>query len=379
MNVASPGRASSGWLGQCVRLTGVETATYLRDRAAIFWTFIYPIALLILMMTLFGGAAEERTFRMALDLEGHGPAAEQVANRIRSNFEMIDGVDFDLRRVAPDQATPAGRVRLIVPPAAANGVQSLTVGLKGTPDASSGSMLSIVAQTASQLDLELAGAPSRVRLRYDLSAGESPPMSSSVYYVVGLGVLTIVSTALFGFSAPLIDLRARGGLKLFQFMPVHRTAFLTAFGLCRVIILFVFVTLFIAAGLALFGGLSEVSGEGWTTMLLLNILGTISFLTAGLAIAGLVTSNTLGSALINIINLPIVFLSDLFIPISSMPEPVQAVSRVTPVYLLVDAMRGAAAGTRTLADCGPAIIALVILFAASAAIVATTFRWRLKR
>lgn len=113
-------------------------------------------------------------------------------------------------------------------------------------------------------------------------------------------------------------------------------------------------------------------------MIVLNLFGTVSFLAAGLAIAGFVTSNTLGSALINIINLPIIFLSDLFIPLNAMPV-VQNISKFTPVYLLVDAMRGAAAGTRTLVECGPAFVALAILFIVSAAFVATTFRWRLKR
>lgn len=377
---AAAARAPSGWLGQCGRLTAVETATYLRDRTAIFWTFIYPVVLLVLMMTLFGGGGERNAFRMALDVEGRGAAADRVVDSVRRNVAMIEGVEFDLRRVRPGQETPAGRVRLTVPEGAGSaGALPLVVSLDGTPDAGSGSMLSLVAQSAAQLDVELAGVQPRVQLRYDLEASDAAPMSSSVYYVVGLAVLTIVSTALFGFSGPLIDLRARGGLKLFQFMPVHRTAFLTAFGLCRVLILFVFVTLFIAAGLALFGGFADVSAQGWAAMLLLTLLGTVSFLTAGLAIAGFVTSNTLGSALINIVNLPIIFLSDLFIPLSAMPEVVQSVSKVTPVYLLVDAMRGAAAGTRTLADCGPAILALSILFAVSAIIVATTFRWRLKR
>ncbi|UUL82505.1 ABC transporter permease [Sphingomonas qomolangmaensis] len=376
----SPTRPASGWIGQTVRLTTVETATYLRDRTAIFWTFVYPVVLLMLMMTLFGGGGERESFKMALDVEGRGATADRVVAQIQRNFSMIDGIDFELRKVAPDQQTPAGRVRLVVPDRSASGTTvPLVVQLNGTPDASSGSMLSLVAQSASELNVALAGIPPRVTLNYDLTPSPSSSMSPSVYYVVGLAVLTIVSTALFGFSGPLIDLRARGGLKLFQFMPVYRTAFLTAFALCRVIILFVFVTLFIVGGLALFGGLAEISTEGWVTMIVLNLFGTVSFLAAGLAIAGFVTSNTLGSALINIINLPIIFLSDLFIPLNAMPDVVQSISKFTPVYLLVDAMRGAAAGTRTLADCGPAFVALTILFIVSAAFVAATFRWRLKR
>ncbi len=371
--------AAPGWAAQAIRFTLVETATYLRDKTAIFWTFLYPVVLLVLMMLLFGGSGGGGDFSMAVDVEGRGRGADRLVAQLDRNFAVLDGVKIDVRRVAQEQETPPGRVRLVVPASLEAGADPVRVRLLGTPDASSGSMLSLVAQSAAEVNAELAEAPRRVQLQYEISPSDKAPISSSLYYVVGLAVLTIVSTALFGFSGPLIDLRARGGLKLFQFMPVHRSAFLTGFALCRILILFVFVTLFIFVGLALFGGLESVTADGWAVLLTLNLLGTVSFLGAGLAIAGLVTSNSLGSAIINLINLPIIFLSDLFIPLSSMPEPVAAVSRLTPVYMIADAMRGAAAGTRSLADCGPVILSLAILFAFSAAIVVSTFRWRLKR
>ncbi|WP_298324484.1 ABC transporter permease [Asticcacaulis sp.] len=368
------------WLGQAWQFTIVETATYLRDTTAIFWTFLYPVALLLIMMLLFGGGGN-RSPSLALDVEGTGPAAEQLVSQLKGTFDAIEGLNIELRRVTPGQTSPDQRVRLIVPTNFSEGpdAEPVLVRLNAMPDEISGSMLSLVAQSAAQLNAKLANAPERVQLKYIIAQGKAETNIKATYYVVGLAVLTIVSTALFGFSGPLIDLRARGGLKLFQFMPVHRSAFLTGFGLCRVVILVVFVTLFILAGLSLFGGLRTLSGVAWSLMLALIFVGTISFLAAGLAIAGFITSNSAGSALINLINLPIMFFSDLFIPLSSMPEAVAAVSRMTPVYMLVDAMRGAAAGTHGLADCMPAFVSLSILLIGSAAIAGSTFRWRLKR
>lgn len=368
------------WLGQAWQFTIVETATYLRDTTAIFWTFLYPVALLLIMMLLFGGGGS-RSPSLALDVEGTGPAAEQLVSQLKGTFDAIQGLNIELRRVTPGQKSPDQRVRLIVPTNFSEGpaAEPVLVRLNAMPDEISGSMLSLVAQSAAQLNAKLANAPERVQIKYIIAQGKAETNIQATYYVVGLAVLTIVSTALFGFSGPLIDLRARGGLKLFQFMPVHRSAFLTGFGLCRVVILVVFVTLFILAGLSLFGGLRTVSGVAWSLMLALIFVGTISFLAAGLAIAGFITSNSAGSALINLINLPIMFFSDLFIPLSSMPEAVAAVSRMTPVYMLVDAMRGAAAGTHGLADCIPAFVSLSILLIVSAAIAGSTFRWRLKR
>ena len=114
-------------------------------------------------------------------------------------------------------------------------------------------------------------------------------------------------------------------------------------------------------------------------MLSLIVAGSVAFLAAGLALAGVVTSNTLASAVINFVNLPIMFLSDLFIPLDIMPEVVRTIAQFSPVYLLVDAMRQAAVGEAASGDWIPAMVALAALFVVSIAIIASTFRWRLPR
>lgn len=371
---------SSGWFAQATRFTTVETATYLRDKTAIFWTFVYPIVLLVLMMALFGGGSR---FAATIDVEGSHPSADRFVAAMEQRFQSIDPDSFSLRRVTPEQETPEGRVRVILPPnfdAKDGSGQSIIVRLDGETDAESGSMLSLVAEAATQLNADLAGAPRLIGTRYEIDAAASRSAdASAIYYVVGLAVLAMVSTALFGFSGPLIDLRSRGGFKLFQFMPIHRTAFLTGFGMCRVLILVAFVLLLIGGGLAVYAGLDAAADAAWGMMTLLVTLGTIAFLAAGLALAGVVTSNTLASAVINFVNLPIMFLSDLFIPLSMMPEAVQEVARFSPIYLLADAMRGAADGPFTFADAAPALIGLATLFAVACAVIATTFRWRLAR
>jgi len=241
-------------------------------------------------------------------------------------------------------------------------------------------MLSIVSETATLLDREFSRSPEIVSIRYDIGSPKRAAESrSAVYYVIGLAVLTMVSTALFGFSGPLIDLRARGGLKLLSVMPVRRTAFLAGFAMCRVAILVVFVSAFIAGGLLVYAGVDALRPTAPLTMLSLIVAGSVAFLAAGLALAGVVTSNTLASAVINFVNLPIMFLSDLFIPLDIMPEVVRTIAQFSPVYLLVDAMRQAAVGKAASGDWMPAMVALAALFVVSVAIIASTFRWRLPR
>lgn len=378
----APATGPTSWLVQVGRFTIVETATYLRDKTAIFWTFVYPIVLLALLMAVFGGG-NIRSFSAKVDIEGRGTGPDQFVALLDSRFAVIGSANFSYRRVSPGETTPEGRVRIVVPAefgTAERPGPPMVIKLKGEPDAESGSILSIVAESATQLNATLAGTPQIVSARYDIDAPAVTKADASAnYYVVGLAVLSMVSTALFGFSGPLIDLRARGGLKLFHFMPVHKTAFLAGFAMCRVIVLVVFILLFILGGLGIYSGAKAIGAADWGAVAALVLLGTVAFLAAGLALAGLVTSNTLASAVINFVNLPIMFLSDLFIPLNIMPEFVRTIAHYSPIYLLVDGMRQAASGTYGIAEAAPALWSLLVLLAVAALVIVSSFRWRLSR
>ncbi len=376
----------STWLGQATHMTVIETAMYLRDTVAIFWTFIYPIVLLVLLMAVFGGGTR---FEAKVDVQGDGPVADRYLSILQSRFDAIDSSSFSYRRVPSSTRTPSDRVRVILPSRLGGSEapgESIRVQLASEPDADSGSMLSIVGESVTQLNADLSGVKQIVTTLYEIENGSAEGTKKSSgrsaiasYYVIGVGVLTMISIALFGYSGPLIELRARGGFKRFQFMPVHRTAFLASFSMCRILILVLFVLGFLFVGLAIYGGVKTALATDWLAMTILIIVGSMAFLAAGLALAGLVTSNTLASAVINFVNLPIMFLSDLFIPISAMPQAVQALTQYSPVYLLVRAMRETSAGSSGISEFFPALISLGVLFGISLVVIFTTFRWRLAR
>lgn len=372
-----PWRRVAAWVAATARLARVETAAYLRDKSALFWTFVYPVVLLLLLIALFG----TRPVTMKLDVEGRGPGAERLIAALQDRSRHIENVRLQIKRVSADTPTPPGRVRLIATEGGAGTAAPSAVVLKldSPPDAANGALLALAAETIAQLNLQLAQVPPAIRVDYAVaqrSGHHSTTAGSAAYYVTGLAVLTLVSTALFGFTGPLIELRARGGLKMLQIMPLHRSAFLAGFALCRVMVLSVFSLLFIAAGLALFAGAVPPTVRAWLLLALLVIAGSLAFLAAGLALAGVITRTTVATAVINLLNLPIMFLSDLFIPLTLMPEAVQSAAHWSPVYQLAAAMRAAVADT----EVAPfSWISLGMLATLAFAVAATTFRWTIKR
>ena len=370
-----------GWLNSSVTLAWVETRTYLRDPTAVFWTFLYPVILLVVMMALFG-SGQTQAPNLETDIVARDGQQAQLTRLLEKRASFVDGVTFDFRVIDAEEASPRDRVRIELPadfaPSPEN-PQTITLRLEEKPDASSGSMISMMSAVVADLNVELAGGDASVVLHYVIGSGEdsSPGYSRSTYYVIGLAVLTIVSTALFGFTGPLIALRAEGGLKLFQVMPIRRIAFTLGYSSCRLLILLVFVFVYIYFGMRVYGADQAISSGNWLLLMFIVALSSVAFLSLGMAVAGVVTKINTANALINLVNIPIVFLSDLFIPISLMPESIESVARYSPVFMLTDSMRQVAAGTAGLPECWPTIVYLLLLAALGTIIAACSFRWNI--
>jgi ABC-2 type transport system permease protein len=196
------------------------------------------------------------------------------------------------------------------------------------------------------------------------------------YLITGMAALTIISTALFGFTGVLIDLRARGALIPLQLMPMDRVAFLTGFASSRLIVLVLFTLLFTVVGNVVYDAKLLVTLPTLTTFSLLAAAGSLAFLGLGLILAALVSKTVTAQALINILNLPIIFLSDLFIPVRLMPDWIQTCVQWSPVYLFVTALRQSLTDGAGLYELAGTILILLTLAVIGFGLAGLLFRWR---
>lgn len=368
----------SSWNLIVIKFAHAETGSYLRNKSAIFWTFVYPVVLLVLMISLFG----ERSLQMTVDIQGQGRITDLLASALERRSQATNGLEIVTRRVSPDDSSPEHRVRLIVGEGHdVSGSTTVRVQLDTPPDSASGAMLALSGEAISSLNLTLSGHPPLVRTEYmirDRHTGDTMAPGTHAYYVTGLAVLTLVSTALFGFSAPLVDLRSRGCLRILQIMPVPRSAFLAGFALCRIGILFAFIVSYLVIGLTLLSD-SDLGADALCMLGTLVILGSTAFISAGLALAGIITHPGIASAVVNLLNLPLMFLSDLFIPVETLPQMLQDFAQFSPVYMLANSMRAAALGQATWPDLVPCVSSLLALGLVSVLLAAHTFRWTAKQ
>lgn len=160
-------------------------------------------------------------------------------------------------------------------------------------------------------------------------------MDVAKYELAGYACFGMIGAALFGIGVGLASERAAGWLELKRSSPMPPLAYLLAkcitaqaFGVLIVAILSVLGVLF--------GGV-HLTGREALLMLGMTLAGTLSFAAMGLFLALLVPANA-ASGVVNLIYLPMSFMSGLWIPLNHLPRFLQGIAPSLPAYHLSQLM-----------------------------------------
>ena len=153
--------------------------------------------------------------------------------------------------------------------------------------------------------------------------------TTSTYLLATYGVFGLIGPALFGFGVGFATERDSGALLLKQTTPMPAAAYLLA----RVAAALVFGVV-IVTGLFLLGAYAaDVTLYRWQWFALAGVVlaSVIPFCALGLAIGAWVKAQA-AVAIVNLVYLPMAFLSGLWMPIAMLPELLQKVAVVFPAY-----------------------------------------------
>jgi len=162
-------------------------------------------------------------------------------------------------------------------------------------------------------------------------AGSRSGGDMSRYLLATYGVFGIMGAALFGFGVTVAVERERGFLTLKRALPMPPGAYLLA----KMAMAMVFAAL-ISLILALLAvTLAKVSLQPvqWALLFAINIFGVLPFCALGLFIGTLV-SGSAAAAVVNILYLPMAFLSGLWLPLQILPAIFAKLAPVWPAYHL---------------------------------------------
>lgn len=280
---------------------------FVRDRAALVWNMAVPLLLVLGFSIIFSGNQKPL---LQLGVVGTLPPAYQTLGTI----PQLKVIEYD------DLASAQLKVRhhqldLLLNPAGGN--------YWVNPDSQSGGLAEYLLKQASLIPLVRDTLPGKA-IRY----GD--------WLLPGVIGMNLMFSGLFGVGYVIVRYRKNGVLKRLRATPLTATEFLCAQLLSRVAITLVVSLLVFLVAHWLLG--TPLLGSGWL-LLLITLLGGAAMASLGLLVAARIQNEELASGLLNLISLPMMFLSGVWFSLEGSPAWLQEVAALLPLTQIVTAAR----------------------------------------
>ena len=165
--------------------------------------------------------------------------------------------------------------------------------------------------------------------------------------------------------------RESGILKRLRATPLRPHTILTAHVLVKLLMSAITLAAMVAAGKRYYPVGVNVPVIGFTLALLFT---TLSILSIGFLIASVVPTARFSQPVATVVFYPMIAVSGLFVPVTSLPPALQTVARLLPLTYAVSLLRGIWSGEGWAAHGGD-VAALLLMMAVFTALSAKVFRW----
>ncbi|HEV7269385.1 ABC transporter permease [Pseudoxanthomonas sp.] len=169
-----------------------------------------------------------------------------------------------------------------------------------------------------------------------LLGGKGGP-AAATYMLAGYSVFGVMGVALFGFGVTVAMDREQGLLTLKRARPMPPGAYLVA--KMAMAVLFGAIILLLLGTLAIGVAGVRLSALQWLALVTTCLVGVLPFSALGLWL-GTRVSGRGAPALINLVYLPMAFLSGLWVPLAMLPAFLQTMAPLWPAYHLAQIAQG---------------------------------------
>lgn len=364
-----------------VKFVGASLKMTYREKVALFWMFLFPVLLMLLLGTIFG-----RTGSAKIDLGVSDHDKSQVTRAITEKlgtikaFVMQKGEEADLKKKLND-----GKLNAILV-LEKDFQSSLMSGKPGKVviyvDKSSQTVSQITTTALNQVIGEIGvgiakqAVPNVIGPSDIVSVTERSVTSEELRYVdfivPGVLALTLMTSGMFGLSVAFVQYREKGILRRIRVSPLPLSRFIGSELAAALIMTVMQAALLLFIGWAVFR--IHINGN-WLYITFLVVLGAATFLAAGFLVASIARTQKTAEMATNVITFPMMFLSGVFVPISVLPAFLATVAKFLPLYYLGDALRKVMIQGKGLGDVWLDIVVLAAIGLVCFGLATKLFRW----
>jgi ABC-2 type transport system permease protein len=337
---------------------------FVRDRAALFFTILFPVLFLLLFGSIYKSSS---TPKITVVEVGRVSVLEQARTGSQGQLDKVLTVTHssslahaldEVRQANVDAAVQQQGGRLIVHYSIAD---PTTAGVVT-------SVFSGIVQAANQA---ASGRPPAFQLA--TQQVEDKSLKPIQYLTPGLLGWAIASGGAFAAALTLVGWRKNKLLRRLRLAPVGTASIVSARIAVSVAVALVETFVFIAIATTPYFGLKLTAY--WWMAIPVVICGTLAFMSIGLLVGALAKTQEAATAIVNLIVLPMAFLGGAFIPLAFAPQWIVKVSYFMPLRYLVVGVQNVMARGDGPASALPAMGILLGFAAVLTVIAVRVFRW----
>ena len=357
-------------------LTVANIRSYVRDRAALFWTLAFPLIFIFMFGFIFQSGGESRLNLGWVDEDGSA-----AATQLRDGFASQEGTELTNagKDAALEQMRHGDVDAVILVPAGYGGAVAAGAGGTGGPtpivvytDPSRSNLVASVYQSVQAVVgvVNLGGRPPLVVPQPETLQTENLNFIS--YFVPSMLGLSVMQVGIFA-AIPLVADREKLILKRLAATPLRRWQLVGSNVLMRLLIALAQAVIIVGVGVAVFG--VQIVGS----LLLAGVfiaLGAMTFLALGYVLASFARTEDSANGMTSVVQFPMMFLSGTFFPLEQMPDFLRTIARIIPLTYLSDALRQVMVGGAAFAPLWMCAVVLVAWLVICFGIASRTFRWQ---
>jgi ABC-2 type transport system permease protein len=292
---------------------------FYRDKATLFFTFVFPLMFLVVFGLLFRDAGATKT---EIGVVGDGPVIAGLEQTGALELTRFDSVDEAVQQVRDGE----------LPAMVAQDGDEITYRFAQSDQTQAGVVTGIVSGVVGHVNQAVTNQQPRYVL--DAANVEDSSLKPIQYITPGIMSWGVAVTAVFGAALTLVSWRKKQVLRRIRLAPVSATTVLSARVVVTVGVAIVQALVFIGVGvLPLFG--LRLTGTWWLAIPVF-LLGILAFFAIGMLVGAFCKTEEAATGAANIVVLPMAFLSGTFFPIDQAPPWMQSVSNAFPLRHMND-------------------------------------------
>jgi len=292
---------------------------FYRDKATLFFTFVFPLMFLVVFGLLFRDAGASKT---EIAVVGDGPVITGLRQTGALELTEFKTVGEAIEKVKDGD----------LPAMVAEDGDKVTYRFAQSDQTQASIVGGIVQGVVSHMNQQATGQPERFQI--DASNVEDSSLKPIQYITPGIMSWGVAVTAVFGAALTLVSWRKKQVLRRIRLAPVGASTVLTARVVVTVGVAIVQALVFIGVGLLPIFGL-QLTGTWWLAIPVF-LLGILAFFAIGMLVGAFCKTEEAATAAANIVVLPMAFLSGTFFPIDQAPPWLRTVSQVFPLRHMND-------------------------------------------